>query len=157
MTERIFTIRTQEIRANAAAHVAQLLIDEKRPHFDVVVRRHTKRRTKQQNRRGHSIVQVIADQVWLPDANGQMRQFSKDAWYEELKLRFLGYEEMRLPSGEVLKIPVSTADLSTVEHAQWMLNIEMLGNQYNVEWPDWVYKEFQQYKQEIERHRKQYA
>jgi hypothetical protein len=52
-------------------------------------------------------------------------RFSVDSWHNYCKGRWIGIEEIRIPSGEELKIPLSSADLNVEEFNEYMQNVEV--------------------------------
>lgn len=83
--------------------------------LEVVVSEWKIRRNAAQNRYYWRMLNKAADQVVLDG-----RRFSSDAWHEEAKGRFLGYED--LPSGQ--KRALSSRDLPMGEFAQYVTQVE---------------------------------
>jgi hypothetical protein len=61
----------------------------------------------------------IADQ-YRPDG----KQYSADVWHLQCRKYWLGCTDATLPSGDVLAIPNSTADLSVDEFSDYMTKVE---------------------------------
>lgn len=88
------------------------------------------RRTIEQNKRLWALYGELAANAWV---NG--RQFSPDVWHEYLKGRILGHTETVLPSGEVLKTPISTTTLNTAEMTDYQNKIQAYGaSEFGIEW-----------------------
>ena len=88
------------------------------------------RRTIEQNKRLWALYGELAANAWV---NGQ--QFSPDIWHEYLKGHILGYNETVLPSGEVLKTPISTTTLNTAEMTAYQDKITAYGaSNFGIEW-----------------------
>jgi hypothetical protein len=64
------------------------------------------------------------------------RGFEPPVWSEYFKRRFLGAEEFRLPSGEVLIVPHSSADLDEAAFSDYLSKIEVWASDRNVFLPD---------------------
>ena len=80
-------------------------------------RRH--RRTHPQNARYWMLLHLLSERM-----KPAGEQFSADQWHLWAKSRFLGADDVKLPSGKVLTIPRSTADLSVDEFGEYMDKIE---------------------------------
>lgn len=50
--------------------------------------------------------------------------YPPESWHEDFKRALLGCDDVALPSGEVLTIPRSTADLTTDEFSDYMAKVE---------------------------------
>ena len=88
------------------------------------------KRTIEQNKRLWAIYNELAQNAWV---NG--RQFTADVWHEYLKGLFIGYNETVLPSGEVLKTPISTTTLNTAEMTAYQDKITAYGaSNFGIEW-----------------------
>jgi hypothetical protein len=60
----------------------------------------------------------MAEREW----NGQ--RFSADSFHIYYKTKFLGVDEVRLPSGKVSSIPRSTAELDATEFAEYFDKVQ---------------------------------
>lgn len=83
--------------------------------LEVVVSEWKARRNAGQNRYYWRRLQQAADQVWIAG-----RQFSPEAWHEECKGRFIGYED--LPSGK--QRALSSSNLSVEEFSEYTTRVE---------------------------------
>lgn len=103
----------------------------KRPHAPTVTRCPTcKRRmtrTSAANRRYWSLLHAIAEKL---RPGGQ--QYPADSYHMHYKSRFLGCDDVKLPSGKVLSIPRSTADLDVQEFDDYMMQVEADANARSV-------------------------
>ena len=70
------------------------------------------KRTADQNRCLHAVLQAISEQAVI-----EGRQFSLEAWKEEVRVRFIGSEELDLPNGTRIERGISTTALSVGEFA----------------------------------------
>jgi hypothetical protein len=61
----------------------------------------------------------IADKLVLKTG-----KFSAEQWHLYLKQRFLGTEEVKLPNGKVIQIPISTADLPVDDMSVYYTKVE---------------------------------
>ena len=88
------------------------------------------RRTIEQNKRLWALYGELSQNAWV---NG--RQFTAEVWHEYLKGLFIGYNETVLPSGEVLKTPISTTTLNTAEMTAYQDKITAYGaSEFGIEW-----------------------
>ena len=81
----------------------------------VTVSEHKKKRNGQQNRLYWSLLNQIAEQVWIGG-----RRFSSEAWHEMAARKFIGFEE--LPDGSLKAI--STTTLSVGEFAEYVTKVQ---------------------------------
>lgn len=58
----------------------------------------------------------------LKTENGK---YSADIWHEYCKSRYIGVEEIQLPSGEILKKPLSSAELDKEQFNIYMTQVEV--------------------------------
>lgn len=67
------------------------------------------------------VVRNIAEQVWIGG-----KQFSKDAWHEELAARFLPTRELVTPSGEIVlkRSSVARGQISVKRMTQYVQEVE---------------------------------
>lgn len=85
------------------------------------------RRSTQANSRYWLLIHQIA-QTLKP----QGHVFSPESWHTWLKTRFLGADDVVLPSGKTLVIPRSSADLDAAEFATYMEQVEAWANEHDV-------------------------
>jgi hypothetical protein len=86
----------------------------------VAVKPHKETRSQRQNRRHFGIITEISKAAWV---DGQ--QFSKKAWHEHFAQKYAPMEEIRLPSGELLLVRKSTAEMDVDEFNKFMMQIEV--------------------------------
>lgn len=82
------------------------------------------RRSHPQNARYWALLHVMSEQI-KPEGS----TYSADQWHLWAKSKFLGCDDVRLPSGKVLTIPRSTADLDTGAFADYMTQVEAFANE----------------------------
>jgi rRNA maturation protein Nop10 len=58
--------------------------------------------------------------------------FSAETWHAYFKTRYLGADDVTLPSGKVLTIPKSTANLDTAEFNDYQTQVEAWANEHDV-------------------------
>lgn len=81
----------------------------------VDVHEHKDKRSVEQNKYLWQLLTFISGNAWIDG-----RQYSKEAWAENFKMKLLGYEE--LPNGK--QIGISTTKLNVSEFADYLRNIE---------------------------------
>ena len=77
------------------------------------------RRSSQANRLYWLLLHELSDRL---RPNGQ--HYSAEAFHAYYKSRFIGCDDVALPSGKVLTIPRSSADLDTAEFADYLTKVE---------------------------------
>jgi len=75
-------------------------------------------RSLQQNKRYWSILGEIAE------LEVEGRKYTAEVWHEYFKGKFIGHEEIALPSGETLVRPVSSTTLDVPAFADYMTQVE---------------------------------
>ena len=78
-----------------------------------------KKRSNPMNSRYWLLLHLIADGV-KPDG----QQFSPESFHTYFKSKFLGMDEIKLPSGKVVQFPKSTAELDSAEFAEYLDKVE---------------------------------
>lgn len=58
--------------------------------------------------------------------------YSPDTWHVYMKTRYLGADDVTLPSGKVMTIPRSTANLDVAEFNDYMTRVEAWANEHDV-------------------------
>ena len=98
--------------------------------YEITIRPYKSKRSIEQNKRLWKIYQVIAECVWVDG-----RQFSSEVWHEHFKGLYLGFEEIEMPNGDVLKRPISTANIKTDGMTQYQDSIQAwAANNYSIQW-----------------------
>lgn len=111
---KLFIIRSPQILERLNAYVQSYGFGDN--PLSAWVAPHKEKRNKDQNARyWKAIVTPIAEHAWV---NG--KQFSAEAWHEQLKGELIGYVD--LPNGS--RSPMSSADLSVSEFADFMTRAE---------------------------------
>jgi hypothetical protein len=85
------------------------------------------KRSHAANSRYWAILHLIAERV---KPEGQT--FSAETWHTWAKSKFLGCDEVKLPSGRTLIIPRSSADLDVAEFSDLMTKLEVWANDQGV-------------------------
>lgn len=88
---------------------------------------HCKRRYKRsghQNARLWSLYHAMADHIRPLGV-----AYSPDSWHLWSKSKFLGCDDVTLPSGKTISIPRSTADLDVAEFNDYMGRVEAFANE----------------------------
>lgn len=83
-------------------------------------------RTGLQNRRyWKTIIEPIALTAWVEDADGELRQYSKECWHEYCAQMFAEKIEFVLPSGEIVVRRKSTSEMNTREFSEYCTRCEV--------------------------------
>lgn len=85
------------------------------------------RRSNNANARYWLLVHTIAEKL---QPKGE--SYSADTWHQWAKSKFLGCDETKLPSGKVLVIPKSTAELDVAEFNAYMEKVEAWAHEHEV-------------------------
>lgn len=88
--------------------------------LSVVIQEAKSKRTNDQNKLLHAILTEIAENAYV---NG--RKYSVEAWKEFYRQKFIGTEEVELPSGERQERGVSTTTLSVQEFTEFVNKIQV--------------------------------
>lgn len=89
------------------------------------------RRSSEANRRYWSLINLLSEQL---KPNGQ--SFSPESWHLYCKGRFMGMRDITLPSGQVVTVPLSSADLDTQEFHMYMTEVEVWCAENGIYLPD---------------------
>lgn len=95
--------------------------------YELVLRRASHQRSKEQNRRYWAIVNEIAEQL-APEG----RKYSPPTWHNYFKGRFLGFVEEIWPNGKRFTVPASSSSLDVKEFAEYMTKVEAWAAQRGV-------------------------
>jgi hypothetical protein len=82
------------------------------------------KRSLEQNKRLHCLLQSIAEQAWI---NG--RQYDMETWKEHFRRTLIGTEEINLPDGTRIERGISTTTLSVSEFTSLMDRIEQYASE----------------------------
>jgi hypothetical protein len=83
------------------------------------------RRSTDQNKRLWALYHVMSSRI-----KPRGEAYSADQWHLYCKTKFLGAEDVKLPSGKVLVMPLSTADLDTAAFGDYMTKVEAFANEH---------------------------
>lgn len=125
MTARLYLVDSPERMERVTNMLRQLPVTPKQP-VELVVRKPSRKRSNEQNRRYWAVLNDIAD---VPV---QGRRYPAETWHEYFKGRFIGYEEVALPNGKTLQRPLSTTTLTVEEFANYMTQIEVWAAQHGI-------------------------
>ena len=120
MIKHHWILRSQLIRANAAAIIGALPVTDK--PLEIIVRPHVRDRSGAQNRLYWQWVTQIANSAG----------WHKDAVHEDLAKRFLPLIEQAGPDG-VRQIRTSTASLNVREFTDYLRSIEVFAAEWGIE------------------------
>lgn len=82
------------------------------------------RRSTEANRRYWALLHSMSEQIKPVGAT-----YSADQWHLWARSRFLGADDIKLPSGASVTIPKSTADLDVGEFNDYMTQVEAFANE----------------------------
>jgi hypothetical protein len=109
---REFRVDGKEKLHRVCALLARLQVSEKHPVL-ISVAPYSGQRTLAQNKLLHAMLRDLADNLTV---NG--RRFSQEAWKELFRQRFIGTEEIELPTGERIERGISTTTLNMAQMAE---------------------------------------
>ena len=84
-------------------------------------------RSSEANRRLWAIYHLMAEKI---QPRGQ--SYSAETWHKWAASKWLGCDDVKLPSGKVLTIPKSTSELDTSEFNTYMTAVESWANEHGV-------------------------
>ena len=85
----------------------------------VTVSEHKSKRSVDQNKRLHAILQAIAEQAWVGS-----KQYPMETWKEAARRRLIGTEEVDLPDGTRMERGISTTTLDVAAFSEMMDRLE---------------------------------
>lgn len=112
MKPRTFRVFDRAALMRVSSALSQMIVSEKSPLLIEVGPYHEQRSTAQ-NKLLHAILRDVADNLVV---RGQ--RFSQEAWKELFRRRFIGTEEVVLPSGERIERGISTTTLDRGQMTQ---------------------------------------
>jgi hypothetical protein len=118
---RLFVLRGEpNVQAlwNFLKHNWRALADAGKP-LAVSVAEHRAKRSTEQNKRLHAMLNEISQNAYL---NG--RRYEMEAWKEFYRSRYIGTEEIELPDGRRIERGISTTTLNKQEFADFLTAIE---------------------------------
>ena len=83
-------------------------------------------RSNPQNARYWALIHAMSHKI---KAHGHT--YSPEVWHTWAKSRFLGCDDVTLPSKRVISIPRSTTSLDVAEFAEYMTQVEVFANEHN--------------------------
>ena len=78
------------------------------------------KRTTEQNKRLHALLQAISEQAWVAG-----KQYDTETWKEHFRRSLIGTEEIVLPDGTRIERGISTTTLSVTDFGVFMDRIEL--------------------------------
>lgn len=109
---RSFRVHERGMLMRVAGELAKMIVSEEKPLL-VEVSPYSEKRTSAQNRYLHAILRDVAENVMVGG-----RYFDEDAWKEHFRRKFIGTEEIDLPTGERIERGISTTTLDVGQMAQ---------------------------------------
>ena len=91
----------------------------------------TVKRTGSQNRIYWALLQMITEQLPVKGQN-----YNANAWHVYLAQRYLGCNDITLPNGKVVVMPVSTSSLTKEEFAEYFDRCLVWAAEHGVVLPD---------------------
>ena len=85
------------------------------------------KRSSEANRRYWKLIHLISENI---KPNGSI--YKPETWHIYHKGRYLGMNDITLPSGQVITIPQSTTDLDSVDFSNYMQNVEVWAAEHGV-------------------------
>lgn len=124
--ERTIVLRGETERDRACAVIHGLPFDPKHP-WEIVVRKHKKKRTLEQNKRYHAVCSEIAEQLYVDG-----RQYDTDTLKEFFKRMFIGSTEGTMPDGHTVQYGISTTTLDVGAFANFMTQIDVWASNHAI-------------------------
>lgn len=112
-----FRVKNSFVKQRAINYIMSLPDDG---DFEVVVQPYDPKRSIDQNRLAHLVVNCIQEQVYLPTGDGHARKFSFDAWWLQLKKNFFEPEILELPDGSFIEQEPRSRDKKTKRFKHWI-------------------------------------
>lgn len=112
MKARAYKVFDRTTLMRVAGWIAQMLVSEERPIL-IEVTDFKERKTRQQEKLYHAILGDVAQQV---EVDG--KRFSALAWKEYFVRKYVGTEDVVLPTGEIIHQRKSTTDLSAEDYSE---------------------------------------
>jgi hypothetical protein len=78
-----------------------------------------RKRTIDQNRMLHALVNQLAAEVWIDG-----KQFGAEAWKEHIRQKFIGTEEIDLPNGRRIERGISTTTLDVADFSEMLEQLQ---------------------------------
>ena len=102
----------------------------KQGDLQIIIAPKKSKRTLEQNKLLWAVYNELAEQAFVDG-----RLFHSEIWHEYCKGRFLGYTEIMLPDGKLIKTPISTTTLNTAEMTDYINRIMAYGaSEFGIVW-----------------------
>jgi hypothetical protein len=98
------------------------LAADKTPMFLIATTAEEKRRAQQNKYYFGTVIRSIAKQAWI---NG--RQYSAEAWHEQMARTYGQFKDVTLPDGEVVVKRLSTTEMSVKDFAKYTEQVMAYG------------------------------
>lgn len=115
--ERVFQIAINFLTCNW-----QQLAAEKTPLFLIATTAEEKRRAQQNKYYWSCVIRSIAEQAWVGG-----RQYSAEAWHEQMARTYGQFKDVTLPDGEVVVKRLSTTEMSVKDFAKYTEQVTAYG------------------------------
>jgi hypothetical protein len=89
------------------------------------------KRSNPQNKRYWELLHLISENIRLENGT-----FSPESWHKYFCMRFIGCEEFKLPSGEIILQPMSSSALDVAQFNVFTTNAEVWAAEQGVYLPD---------------------
>lgn len=113
-----FNVKNEEQKAVVIQAITEYRLDNP---YQVIIQPLRKNRTIAQNRLLHMWFNEISEKHNLNTGDA----FSAQAWKEQLKRMFLGYDEVAMPNQSIAFVTKSTAKCTTKELSEFMEKIDV--------------------------------
>ena len=117
--ERIYIFRDEDRKANCLQYLNNLAPNKERP-FQVKISLYKKKRSVQMNARYWAVLTCIAQEAARLGITDKF--YEPEYWHEYYKRKFLGKKVVI--NGDVLLLPESSANKSTIEFMDYMNEVE---------------------------------
>lgn len=114
--------RVLQIAINFLSTNWKPLADDKTPLFLICTTAEEKRRAQQNKYYFGAVIRSIAEQAWI---NG--KQFSAEAWHEQMARTYGTFKDVTLPDGEVVVKRLSTTEMSVKDFAKYTEQVTVYG------------------------------
>ena len=111
MSQEYFVISSRAVLSNCLKHIQGLPLNGS---LEIIIREHKRKRSCNQNSLYWKWLSIISSYTG----------YTKDELHDEFASRFIGIEERKTISGDIIRQPISTTKLSTKEFAEYMSKIE---------------------------------
>lgn len=127
MGEKVFLIGNSRDAMKRAISLLSSLLIRKEDDLELVLRPRVYKRTADQNKRMWALLNEISER--LP-VQGQIH--SAEVWHEYFKMKFIGCDEILLPSQKTIQRPISTTTLDKAAFSEYMTRLEVWAAEHGV-------------------------